>query len=79
MSTEPKPVMSQAPKTVRIGSEYVIKPSKFRIIIELSEGLAIDPFWQNDLDSALAQLATTIENATQAVAHDAFDLLPGEF
>lgn len=79
MSTEPKTVKSQAPKTTRIGSEFVIKPSKFRIIIELDEGQEIDPMFKNDLDHAIEDLATAVQNATHSSTPEEYELLPGEF
>ena len=70
MTTEPKTVESQAPKTIRIGREYVIKPSKVRIIIELEAGMEIDPKWQSDIDDHLEDLACAIETAAVAFTHD---------
>ena len=79
MTTEPKTVENQAQKTVKIGTDFVVKPSRIRIIIELPEGAVIDPVQQCYVDSAISDLATTIGNAIGAFQPDEYELLPGDF
>jgi len=76
MATEPK---TQAPQTVRIGRDFVIKPSKIRIIIELDEGMTIDPKYQNEIEEQIQALVSSIENASKSLEHETYELLPGEF
>lgn len=79
MTAEPKTIESQAQKTVKIGTDFVVKPSRIRIIIELPEGAVIDPVQQCYVDGAIAELATVIGNAIDAFEQGRYELLPGEF